>query len=343
IDGSFADWPAEALVWTDPENDHGAAPSDIKAVWVANDAEFVYFRVDTWNSHDFPQALNNLYFDTDLASGDTAFQPSGAPTIASELLLQGGIFYSQKAGNFNDGTITSVGIAPFAVSATSWEWKVARNIQHPAGVGGGDVFVADGFKVLATSGSTEFAGVATYTFAEPSVYATIAVDGSFADWPAKAKLLDDPQSDNAGAVTDYKSVWVANDVNYLYLRIQTWNTHDMPLSGNNLYFDPEVGVAPGFDPHSLGKISSKLLNQSDQLYSQGGGGFNDGYLATLGISPYAVPATEWEYRIPLNLVHPSGAGARANQPVFGSTGTPINILLTSDNSGPAEFAPDTGS
>ena len=342
IDGNFSDWPAEAQIWSDPSGDHGAAASDIKAIWVANDNDYVYFRVDTWNAHDFPGALNNLYFDTDLASGDTGFQPSGAPAIASELLLQGGVFYSQKAGNFNDGTITSVGIAPFGVSATSWEWKVARDIQHPSGVGGGDVFAANGFKVLATSGSTEFAGVATYTFAEPSVYATITPDGSFSDWPAAAKLADDPSGDGLGAATDYKSLWVANDTDYLYLRIQTWNTHDMPLSGNNLYFDPEVGVSPGFDPHSLGKISSKLLNQSDQLYSQGGGGFNDGWLATLGISPYAVPANDWEYRIPLNLVHPFGAGARASQPVFGSTGTPINILLTSDNSGPAEFLPDAG-
>ena len=343
IDGSFSDWPAEAQIWSDPSGDHGAAASDIKAIWVANDNDYVYFRVDSWNSHDFPNAVNNIYFDTDLASGDTGFQPGGAPTIASELLLQGGILYSQKAGNFNDGTIGNVAINPGSGSTTSWEWRIARNTQHPSGVGGGTVFSASGFKILATSGSTEFAGVATYAFAEPSVYATITPDASFSDWPAKAKLADDPQSDNLGAVTDYKSVWVANDVNYLYLRIQTWNTHDMPLSGNNLYFDSDVGVSPGFNPHSLGKISSKLLNQSDQLYSQGGGGFNDGWLATLGISPYAVSASDWEYRIPLNLVHPSGAGVRANQAVFGSTGTPINILLTSDNSGPAEFLPNTGS
>ncbi|MFA6289487.1 MAG: fibronectin type III domain-containing protein [Opitutaceae bacterium] len=345
IDGAFTDWPAAAQIWGDPTGDKGTGASDIKAIWVANDTDYVYFRIDTWNSHDFPAAVNNLYLDTDLVGGDTTFNPYGANLIFSELLIQGGIMYSQKNGNFNDGMISNVAIVPGSGAATSWEWKIARNTLHPAGVGGGAVFSAAGFKILATSGSAvtdEVAGAATYTFAQPSVFKTITVDGNTSEWPAYAKIYDDPSGDNLGAPTDIKAVWAANDLDYLYLRIETWNTHDMPNAGNNFYFDTDVGVSPGFNPHALGKISSKLLIQSDHLYSEGNGGFNDGALGTFGISPYAVPASNWEYRIPLSLVHPSTAGVRANKAVFGPGGVPIDILLTSDNAGPAEFAPATG-
>jgi hypothetical protein len=346
IDGAFSDWPADAQIWGDPSGDNGTGASDIKAVWVANDADYVYFRVDTWNSHDFPNAFNNLYLDTDLAGGDTGFNPYGAGLIASELLIQGGTLWSEKAGNFNDGLIGTVAINPGSGSATSWEWKVARNLQHPSGAGGGSVFTAAGFKILVTSGSAttdEIAGAATYTFAQSSVFATITVDGTTTDWPAHALIYSDPSGDTLGAASDLKAVWMANDLNYVYLRVDTWNAHDQPAAANNFYFDPEVGVGPGFNPHSLGRISSKLLIQGTGLYSQGAGGFNDGSIGTVTVSPTgSATATSWEYRIPRSSLHPSGAGARAGTTVFKGTGSAIDVLLTSDNAGPAEFAPNAG-
>ncbi|HEY9249560.1 MAG TPA: hypothetical protein VIO38_10525, partial [Rariglobus sp.] len=346
IDGSFSDWPAEAQIWGDPSGDKGAGASDIKALWVANDADYVYFRVDTWNAHDFPNAFNNLYLDTDLAAGDTGFNPYGAGLIASELLIQGGTLWSEKAGNFNDGLIGTVAINPASGSATSWEWKIPRNLQHPSGAGGGGVFPASGFKILATSGSAvtdEVAGPATYTFALPSVFANITVDGSTGDWPAHALIYSDPSGDNLGAASDIKAVWMANDLNYVYLRVDTWNAHDMPAAGNNFYLDPEVGVSPGFNPHGLGRISSKLLIQNTGLYSEGNGGFNDGSIGSVTVSPAgSATATSWEYRIPRSTLHPAGSGARAGTTVFKGSGSLIDVLLTSDNAGPAELAPDAG-
>ncbi|AHF92645.1 fibronectin [Opitutaceae bacterium TAV5] len=172
IDGDFTDWPAAALVWSDPENDHGAAPSDLKAVWIANDDDYLYLRIDTWNAHDFHAHGNNLYFDTDLApSGAGAgFDPWGAGLLRSELLMQGDALHSQKSGAFNDGFIATVGIAPYAVTATSWEWRIPRNITHPAAVGGGPVFTTGGFRLLVTSGGSladETSYILNYTFADP--------------------------------------------------------------------------------------------------------------------------------------------------------------------------------
>jgi len=346
VDGSFVDWPAEAQIWGDPSGDHATAGSDIKAIWMANDSVNLYMRVDTWNSHDMPNQYNNIYFDTDLNGSDTSFNPHGLNAIFSELLLQGGSLYSQKDGNFNDGSLGTVGIAPFGVSATSWEWAIPRNLQHPSG--GGSVFGATGLKVLVTSGSSstdEIAGAATYEFATASVFKTITANGTLAsgEWPAHSLVYNDAQSDNSGAVTDIKAVYMANDSSNLYLRVDTWNSHDMPGAYNNFYFDTQVGSTPGFNPHGLGKISSKLLLNGVTLFSEGNGGYNDGTIGGTTYGPTAgTAATAWEFAIPLSSVHPTGSGARAGQDVFPDLGTEIQFLLTSDNSGPAEFAPDSG-
>lgn len=348
VDGSFADWPADAQIWNDAQNDHATAASDVKAIWAANDSQNVYLRIDTWNSHDFPNAFNNIYFDTDLAGGDASFNPYGLGLVASELLLQGGTLWSQKNGNFNDGQIGSASFSPSSGSATSWEFSFPRSIQHPSGVGGGSVFTSTGFKVLVTSGSSstdELAGAASYNFATASVFKTITANGTIAsgEWPAHSLIYSDAQSDNAGAATDIKAVYMTNDAANLYLRVDTWNSHNMPGAFNNFYFDTQVGVSPGFNPHGLGKISSKLLLNGVSLFSEGNGGFNDGYIGGTTYGPTAgTSATAWEFAIPLTIVHPTGSGARAGQDVFPALGTEIQALLTSDNSGPAEFAPDAG-
>ncbi|MFH1500301.1 MAG: fibronectin type III domain-containing protein, partial [Verrucomicrobiota bacterium] len=239
IDGSFADWPASALVWSDPAGDHGSAASDLKAVWIANDRDHVYFRIETWNTHDFHAQGNNLYLDAD-RSVATGFDPFGAGLVGSELLMQGDGLFSQKLGGWNDGYAASVAIAPYATATTSWEWRIPRDLAHPASAGGGAVFDATGFRYLVTSGATagdELSAALGYTFAAPSVAATITVDGNGADWPAHAKVYDDASGDHAGAPTDVKAVWMADDADYVYLRIDTWNAHDYSANYNNTYLD----------------------------------------------------------------------------------------------------------
>ncbi len=350
VDGSVNEWPAEAKIWDDAVGDNGTGPSDVKAVWAANDSEFVYLRIDTHNAHDFPNQFNNIYLDTDLSGSDTSFNPFGANLIFSELLLQGAALYSQKNGNFNDGFIqnASAYVPIGSPGATSWEISIPRSLQHPSGAGGGDVFTSNGFKILIASGSSltdEIAGAASYNFATASVFKTITADGTIGsgEWPASSLIYNDPSGDNAGAATDIKAVHLANDTANLYLRVETWNTHDMPAAFNNFYFDTQAGIAPGFDPHGLGKISSKLLINGVSAFSEGNGGFNDGFIQSLVYGPATgTSATVWEFAIPLGMTHSAGSGARAGQTVFPSPGTEIEILLTSDNGGPAEFAPDSG-
>ncbi|MFA6289486.1 MAG: hypothetical protein WC661_19060 [Opitutaceae bacterium] len=338
IDGAFTDWPITARVWEDPSGDQGSAPLDLKAVWIANDRDYVYFRVDTWNTHDFHAFGNNLYLDAD-RSVATGFEPFGAGLVGSELLMQGDGLYSQKLGGWNDGYAASVAIAPYATSTTSWEWKIPRSLAHPASAGGGSVFDDTGFKYLVTSGSTvndETSAVLTYTFAPPSVSATITIDGNGADWPAIAKVYDDATGDNAGAPSDVKAVWLANDADYIYLRIDTWNSHDYAAFYNNTYLDTDLSAATGFHPHGLA-FGSELLLQNTGAYGEKLGGWNEGAATspsakTVTMAPTGGSATTWEWRIPRDLVHPSGGGA-----VFSGA---FNVLVTSDNAGAAELAPD---
>lgn len=339
IDGSFTDWRAAARVWEDPASDQGSAASDLKAVWIANDRDYVYFRIETWNTHDFHAIGNNLYLDAD-RSVATGFEPFGANLVGSELMMQGDGLYSQKLGGWNDGYAASVAIAPYATSTTSWEWKIPRALAHPGSAGGGAVFDVAGFKYLVTSGATsadELSAVLGYTFATPSVAATITVDGNGADWPAHAKIYDDATGDNAGAPSDVKAVWTANDADYLYLRIDTWSAHDYAAFYNNTYLDTDLASATGFHPHGLA-FGSELLLQNAGAYSEKLGGWNEG-LATspsgksVTMAPLGGSATIWEWRIPRDLVHPGAGGA-----VFGAQ---LEVFVTSDNAGLAERAPNT--
>ncbi|MFH1496772.1 MAG: fibronectin type III domain-containing protein, partial [Verrucomicrobiota bacterium] len=325
----------------DPSGDQGSAASDLKAVWIANDRDHVFFRIETYNTHDFHAVGNNLYLDADRSLA-TGFEPFAAGLVGSELLMQGDGLYSQKLGGWNGGHTASVAIAPYATATTSWEWRIPRNLQHPASAGGGAVFDSTGFRYLVTSGSTitdELSAVLGYTFAVPSVAATITVDGNGADWPAHAKVYDDASGDHASAPSDVKAVWMANDADYVYLRIDTWNAHDYSANYNNTYLDTDADAGTGFHPHGLG-FGSELLLQNAGTFSQKNGGWNEGTPTSssaknVTMAPLGTTAATWEWRIPRDLVHPGSGG-----PVFGPAGARIRLLVTSDNPGLAELAPN---
>lgn len=175
-----------------------------------------------------------------------------------------------------------------------------------------------------------------------STRATIAIDGSFADWPAGAVVHEDIPGDASGAPSDIRRLWIANDASNIYLRIDTENAHDFPASFNNLYIDADRSASSGFNVFSLGTLGSELLMQGASLFSQGDGGFNDGAIGTSAFAPAGnASATSWEFAVPRSLLHPASlAGPLAGEPVFGADGTEFDVLATSDNGGlPAEFAP----
>jgi Immunoglobulin domain len=107
IDGSFDDWAGLAPVYSTTAPSGNIAPdglgaADFKDIYVYNDANYYYFRVTLWSDINssygqFPDYVN-MFFDTD-NNPSTGYQPP----IGSEMLVQSGLAYQEKDGNFNDG------------------------------------------------------------------------------------------------------------------------------------------------------------------------------------------------------------------------------------------------
>ena len=122
----------------------------------------------------------------------------------------------------------------------------------------------------------------------------ITIDGSFNDWAGIQPVLIDP-SDTTSSI-DYAAVYIANDADYLYLRITLHVPGDPFTSRENIFIDADNDVATGF---SFGGIGSEMLIQSGVGYEERAGGFNDGFNFN-GLDWAAAPivaTTNFEVRI----------------------------------------------
>ncbi|EIQ00635.1 TM1410 hypothetical-related protein [Opitutaceae bacterium TAV1] len=134
IDGDVSDWPTESRLQV-----NGASPDagTIKAVYAANDADFLYLRISTDPGTDLNTAGFNLYIDTDDIEdlddvSAEGYLPTGAENrIRSELLYQNGSLYSQDTGVFNLGLVGSASVAS-DLAQTEWEIRIPRALTHPA-------------------------------------------------------------------------------------------------------------------------------------------------------------------------------------------------------------------
>ena len=120
IDGSFDDWQGLAPIYSGESN--SPAASNFKDIYVFNDANYIYFRVTTWDPTVLPIWYNNFFFDTDNnpTTGYTAW--GGA-----EMLIQGGAGYQEKNGAFNEGDINALDwLCIPADSSTNFEFRISR-------------------------------------------------------------------------------------------------------------------------------------------------------------------------------------------------------------------------
>ena len=128
---------------------------------------------------------------------------------------------------------------------------------------------------------------ATQAFAvtAPSVFTNaLQVQGEapgteFADWDALGlTLATTDAADNPGFI-DIASVEVANNDEFLFLRIKYHTT----LSANTfIAIDTDQNTATGFDIFELGEIGSDAAFQNDFPFLQGVGAFNTGIAQTGG-------------------------------------------------------------
>jgi hypothetical protein len=140
IDGNFDDWTGVAVAASDEEGDSSTG-FDLKEIYVANDADNLYFLVKIYESSttaDFNTGPYQLFVDAD---GDATTGNTWSFTgLGSEMCLQfgagwGGAF-SQKNGGWDNGALSDVGWAetPTGVLPTyQFEFKLSRSVRYADG------------------------------------------------------------------------------------------------------------------------------------------------------------------------------------------------------------------
>ncbi|MBL9126768.1 MAG: immunoglobulin domain-containing protein, partial [Verrucomicrobiales bacterium] len=160
---------------------------------------------------------------------------------------------------------------------------------------------------------------------------TIQIDGSFDDWTGLEPVVDDPE--DAENATDYATAWIANDADYIYLRVRLHRPSDLGIFYNNLFVDADNTADTGFRFRAIG---SEMLIQGGGGYQQKGGGFNEGGVEGLDwlLRPEGV-ASEFELRFSRRARF-----ATDGQAVFG--GDSIAFFLESENTSfqTVDVAPD---
>lgn len=81
----------------------------------------------------------------------------------------------------------------------------------------------------------------------------ILIDENYDDWNDVPNLHEDPSGDNSSGTFDFKTMWVTNDDDYLYIRIQT--TQKITLVDNNymtIFIDTDNNSGTGKSVNGIG-------------------------------------------------------------------------------------------
>lgn len=176
IDGNFDDWDGQvpALV-TDPSGDGGTG-RDIQAVYLCNDQNNLYVRIQSFNADGFDgNELSGIDGDASFATGFNLFGGG----IGSDTLVAGASVFGETTGNFNSGAATPGSVAwaeaagqtdvEYAISlATTIPGDIASSF--PGGLGSTISFLyGDG-----NGGATDVSTPASYELASGSAAVTPA-------------------------------------------------------------------------------------------------------------------------------------------------------------------------
>jgi hypothetical protein len=151
IDGLFADWQTMAPLYTADPGGPGA--TQFKDVYVFNDADYLYFRVTTYEPTVLQIWYNNFFFDID-NDPSTGYTPWGG----AELLIQGGGGYDERTGAFNGGDVNDLGWS-------CMPWDTGTNFEFQISLAA--TFASDGQRVFTNN-------IINFSFdAENTSYATV--------------------------------------------------------------------------------------------------------------------------------------------------------------------------
>ncbi len=83
--------------------------------------------------------------------------------------------------------------------------------------------------------------------------ARIWMDGRFGDWQALTPVHTDPTGDQQTGSIDFRRLWIANDENYLFLRIEVGGEINLQdLNDITLYIDTDDDNGTGIPVHGIG-------------------------------------------------------------------------------------------
>jgi len=162
----------------------------------------------------------------------------------------------------------------------------------------------------------------------------IVIDGSFDDWANVPIAYSDPQDSTES--TDYKDIYIANDADYLYLRVTLHSPSDLAIFYNNIFIDTDNDPSTGYSF----RLGSDMLVQGGGGYKETAGVFNAGDVQDLdwAIAPEGA-ATDFELRISRHAKYASDGSFVFPQVANGT----IALVLEAENTSFAtrDTAPDT--
>src|SRR3954467_9735348 len=112
-----------------------------------------------------------------------------------------------------------------------------------------------------------FAAISGSTLAvtAPSTFKHITIDGTFADWAGVPPAFEDAADSTTSA--DYKTVYVAHDDDFIYIRFTLHTPHAQFTSHENIFVDTDDDPSTGYSLF----IGSEMLIQGGTGYQEANG------------------------------------------------------------------------
>ena len=193
-DGNVSDWSGIAPAATDATGggSYNAASQgtvDYTNVYIANDANYLYFRFQLNTAADPTNYPSNYFIDTDVDGETASGTPTGYGPTDSDIVIQGEGVYQENSGGFNNGQLdqsdVQLAVGNFGVVGTDgYEYQIARDATFS---NGSPVFSGNTITLYletdsGAGGPGDTAGPVTYTFAtaptpEPASLGLLAVGG----------------------------------------------------------------------------------------------------------------------------------------------------------------------
>jgi len=212
VDGDPSDWIGVSPLVSDTlETDNWL---DVKALYVTHDASNLYLRIDSANAipksgyHAFEGWLN---FDVD--NGKNSYE----------------LYYQWGGG----GTYKNIFLIKNSLIDSSWSYvenpsflQIAANSNIlEIGVGLSDIGNPNQINITLIAGHSYF----SYTIGE--VTKSIEVDGYYSDWTGVNVAMTDEQGETNPSYSDLTDIFVADDGNKLYVRMDTASKPKISISG----------------------------------------------------------------------------------------------------------------